>query len=307
MSERHRAATAVALGGGHGLHAALSALRLVTDDLTAIVTVADDGGSSGRIRRELPVLPPGDLRMALAALAGDEPEHRAWAELLQHRLGGTGVLAGHPVGNLMLTGLLDTRTTDPVAALARLGALVGAVGRVLPMSPVPLDLVAEVDRFDPDDPDRTPPHPRPVVDRGHARPGALDPAAAARRAGLRGRRRRRARGRRRRARSRVVVHQRDPAPAAARARHVRWRRRRPASSSRSTSSRSPARPTTTSRTSCCACCCEHADPVGGLRDRHRDRRRRCGGRREGSCRLHAQHRGASRIVEARQRRQRGAA
>ena len=99
----------------------LTALRLVTDDLTAIVTVADDGGSSGRIRHELPVLPPGDLRMALAALAGDEPEHQAWAELLQHRLGGTGVLAGHPVGNLLLTGLLDARDADPVAR-ARLGS-----------------------------------------------------------------------------------------------------------------------------------------------------------------------------------------
>lgn len=144
---------AVALGGGHGLHAALSALRLLTDDVTAIVTVADDGGSSGRIRRELKVLPPGDLRMALAALAGTDPEHTAWAELLQHRIGGSGVLAGHPVGNLMLTGLLE-RMADPAAAIARLATLVGAVGRVLPMSPVPLDLVGEADRFDPDDPDR---------------------------------------------------------------------------------------------------------------------------------------------------------
>jgi uncharacterized cofD-like protein len=146
---------AVALGGGHGLHATLTALRRVTENLTAVVTVADDGGSSGRIRHELPVLPPGDLRMALAALAGESSEHRAWADLLQHRLGGTGALAGHPVGNLLLTGLLDTAGPDPVEALAKVGSLVGAVGRVLPMSPVPLDLVAEADRFDPHDPDRT--------------------------------------------------------------------------------------------------------------------------------------------------------
>jgi uncharacterized cofD-like protein len=145
---------AVALGGGHGLHAALSALRLLTDRLTAVVTVADDGGSSGRIRRELKVLPPGDLRMALAALAGDSPDHRYWADAIQHRIGGHGVLAGHPVGNLMLTGLLENEA-DPSAAIARLAALVGAVGRVLPMSPVPLDLVAEADRFDPADPTRT--------------------------------------------------------------------------------------------------------------------------------------------------------
>ncbi|HEX4397388.1 MAG TPA: 2-phospho-L-lactate transferase CofD family protein, partial [Trebonia sp.] len=58
----------VALGGGHGLAASLAALRRVTPDITAIVTVADDGGSSGRLRREFGVLPPGDLRMALAAL-----------------------------------------------------------------------------------------------------------------------------------------------------------------------------------------------------------------------------------------------
>lgn len=155
MSEAvSRAPKIVALGGGHGLHASLLAARLLTDDVTAVVTVADDGGSSGRIRRELKVLPPGDLRMALAALAGADADHDEWAQLLQHRIGGTGALAGHPVGNLMLTGMLE-RDDDPVAVLRRLGTLVGAVGRVLPMSPVPLDLVGEADRFDPDDPDRT--------------------------------------------------------------------------------------------------------------------------------------------------------
>jgi uncharacterized cofD-like protein len=143
----------VALGGGHGLHASLTALRRITDDLTAVVTVADDGGSSGRIRRELRVLPPGDLRMALAALAGTGPEQARWTDLLQHRLGGDGVLAGHPVGNLMLTALFE-RHDNPVDAVGYLADLVGAVGRVLPMSPVPLDLVAEADRFDPADPAR---------------------------------------------------------------------------------------------------------------------------------------------------------
>ena len=70
---------AVALGGGHGLHATLSALRLLADrdglldQVTAVVTVADDGGSSGRLRRELGLLPPGDLRMAMDALAADDP------------------------------------------------------------------------------------------------------------------------------------------------------------------------------------------------------------------------------------------
>ena len=73
-----------------------------------MVTVADDGGSSGRIRSELGLLPPGDLRMALTALAGDGPAIDAmWASVLQHRFGGSGALAGHPVGNLLLTGLMD--------------------------------------------------------------------------------------------------------------------------------------------------------------------------------------------------------
>ena len=69
----------VALGGGHGLAATLSALRKITTELTAIVTVADNGGSSGRLRKEFNSLPPGDLRMALAALCADDEWGRSWA------------------------------------------------------------------------------------------------------------------------------------------------------------------------------------------------------------------------------------
>jgi uncharacterized cofD-like protein len=145
----------VALGGGHGLAAALSAWRRLTGQLTAVVTVADDGGSSGRIRREMPVLPPGDLRMALAALAGDDARTQEVAQLLQHRFGGSGALAGHPVGNLMLTGLTEMHGGDTVRALESLGDLLGAQGRVLPMAEVPLDLVATVASVDPDDPQET--------------------------------------------------------------------------------------------------------------------------------------------------------
>jgi uncharacterized cofD-like protein len=105
----------VALGGGHGLAAMLQALRQVTPHLTAVVTVADDGGSSGRLRSELGVLPPGDLRMALAALAGDDEWGRTWEQLLQHRFGGDGPLAGHAVGNLVLAGLTES-TGDQIAA-----------------------------------------------------------------------------------------------------------------------------------------------------------------------------------------------
>jgi uncharacterized cofD-like protein len=144
----------VALGGGHGLAASLAAWRRITPQLTAVVTVADDGGSSGRIRRELPVLPPGDLRMALAALASENERTQAMAQLLQHRFGGTGVLAGHPVGNLVLTGLAEMHGGDTVRALDDLCQLLGARGRVLPMADVPLDLVAQVESVDPDDPAR---------------------------------------------------------------------------------------------------------------------------------------------------------
>lgn len=142
----------VALGGGHGLAVTLAAARQLTTDVTAIVTVADDGGSSGQIRRELDVVPPGDLRMALAALAGSSPEHVDMATLLQHRFGGGGALAGHPVGNLLLTGLVEVFGGDSVRALDTVGGLIGAVGRVLPMSTIPLEITAWVDAVDGGDP-----------------------------------------------------------------------------------------------------------------------------------------------------------
>ncbi|HWC33271.1 MAG TPA: uridine diphosphate-N-acetylglucosamine-binding protein YvcK [Mycobacteriales bacterium] len=140
----------VAFGGGHGLSASLAALRRVTPNLTAVVTVGDDGGSSGVIRDELGVLPPGDLRMALAALAGDDDTSQLWARLVQHRLGGDGTLAGHPVGNLMLVGLTDL-LEDPVASLDVLGRLLGMVGRALPLSIQPIDIVADVVGLNPFD------------------------------------------------------------------------------------------------------------------------------------------------------------
>lgn len=140
----------MALGGGHGLAASLTALTSVTPDLTAVVTVADDGGSSGRLRDELGALPPGDLRMALAALAGPDPWSQTWAGLLQHRYGGDGALAGHAVGNLLLAALAET--SNVVEALDLVGRLVGARGRVLPASCVPLQIVAEVLGHDPADP-----------------------------------------------------------------------------------------------------------------------------------------------------------
>ena len=72
----------VALGGGHGLAASLRAVRLLTPHVTAVVGVADDGGSSGRIREELEVVPPGDLRMALAALCGEDAWGETWSRVV---------------------------------------------------------------------------------------------------------------------------------------------------------------------------------------------------------------------------------
>ncbi|MBA3523039.1 MAG: uridine diphosphate-N-acetylglucosamine-binding protein YvcK [Geodermatophilaceae bacterium] len=141
------------MGGGHGLSASLAALRRLTGALTAVVTVADDGGSSGVIRRQLGTLPPGDLRMAVATLAGDGPDDARTAALFQHRFGGTGSLAGHPVGNLIITGLLEIFGQDPVAALAAAGRMVGMRGQVLPMSPLPLEIAALVAGMDPDHPE----------------------------------------------------------------------------------------------------------------------------------------------------------
>ena len=151
-----RAQSAVALGGGHGLHASLTALRhlvddLVVDDLTAIVTVADNGGSSGRLRGEFGVLPPGDLRMALAALCGEDDWGATWARVLQHRFAGDGEMRGHVVGNLLIVSLWEL-LGDHVKALDWVGRLLGASGRVLPMALTPLDIAAEVRGLDPADP-----------------------------------------------------------------------------------------------------------------------------------------------------------
>ena len=150
----------VAFGGGHGLYASLSALVALQDktplDITAVVTVGDDGGSSGRLRSSRGVLPLGDLRQALAALAGPSPRAMAAAELFQHRFGephgdrdvsdighsGDG-LAGHAIGNLVLCGLLEMHG-DPIVALEHAAAMVEARGRVLPMSPEPVEIAAEV-------------------------------------------------------------------------------------------------------------------------------------------------------------------
>lgn len=152
VSPHHR--RVVALGGGHGLAASLTALRLLTEDLTAVVTVADDGGSSGRLRDEFDVLPPGDLRMALSALCDESDWGHTWRDVLQHRFDGDGELKGHALGNLMIVSIWDL-LGDTVKGLDLVGRLLGARGRVLPMAAEPLEIVAEIHGHDPDHPDAT--------------------------------------------------------------------------------------------------------------------------------------------------------
>lgn len=129
----------VALGGGHGLAVTLQAVRRYAGTITAVVSVADDGGSSGRLRRDLGVAAPGDLRKCLVALAsGNGP----WPEALEHRFA-LGELAGHPLGNLMLVGLAE-HLGDLTMALDEIGRLLGAVGRVIPATIDPVSVMADI-------------------------------------------------------------------------------------------------------------------------------------------------------------------
>lgn len=117
----------VAIGGGHGLAATLAATRRYATDVTAIVSVADDGGSSGRLRAELGIPAPGDLRKCLVALA--DPRSR-WARAFEHRFS-AGPLRGHALGNLVIAGLAEV-TGSFETALAVSGRLLRSAGQVLP-------------------------------------------------------------------------------------------------------------------------------------------------------------------------------
>ncbi len=129
----------VAIGGGHGLAVTLRAARCYAGRLTAIVSVADDGGSSGRLRRELGIVPPGDLRKCLVALA---EEGSPLAEAFEQRFESESAeLTGHALGNLVLAGLVAT-TGDLQKALDEAGRLLGAVGRVVPAAREPVVLKA---------------------------------------------------------------------------------------------------------------------------------------------------------------------
>jgi uncharacterized cofD-like protein len=129
----------VALGGGHGLATTLRAARGYAGRITAVVSVADDGGSSGRLRRAFGIPAPGDLRRCFGALADDDS---MLAQAFEHRFD-SGELDGHPVGNLLIAGL-TAASGDFVAALAETGRLLQACGEVLPATTEPVVLTAEV-------------------------------------------------------------------------------------------------------------------------------------------------------------------
>lgn len=144
---RKRGPKIVAIGGGTGLSTLLRGLKVYTDNITAIVTVADDGGSSGRLREELGILPPGDFRNNIAALARDEA---LMTQLLQYRFGSNQLLAeqsflrGHAFGNLLLAALAGLTGSFEEALLAAQRVL-AIRGRVIPSTLTPVVLVAEMD------------------------------------------------------------------------------------------------------------------------------------------------------------------
>lgn len=129
----------VALGGGHGLASTLRAARLYAGEVTAVVSVADDGGSSGRLRQIAGIPAPGDLRRCLVAMAEDGS---LWSSAFEYRFP-SGDLEGHALGNLIIAGLANV-TGDFGRALHVAASLLGSVGRVLPATEVPVVLKADV-------------------------------------------------------------------------------------------------------------------------------------------------------------------
>jgi len=138
-SKRHKGLRLVAIGGGTGLPSVLRGFKAYTDNITAVVTMADDGGSSGRLRRELGVLPPGDLRNNIAALADDE---KLMTQLFQYRFS-EGDLRGHSFGNLFIAAMSGV-SGSLETALIEVERVLNIQGRVLPATLSDIHLVADV-------------------------------------------------------------------------------------------------------------------------------------------------------------------
>ena len=137
---RDRGPRIVTIGGGHGLATLLRGLKVYTRNLTAVVTVADDGGSSGRLRESYGILPPGDIRNCLAALSNDE---QMLTQLFRYRFSGNGGLDGHSFGNLFITALAEI-TGSFEGAIAESGKVLSVSGRVLPSTLHDVKLVADM-------------------------------------------------------------------------------------------------------------------------------------------------------------------
>ena len=138
---RERGPRIVTIGGGHGLATLLRGLKAHTGNLTAVVTVADDGGSSGRLRESFGILPPGDIRNCLAALSNDEA---MLTQLFQYRFSGSPDLEGHSFGNLFITALADI-TGSFEEAVVESGRVLSVNGRVLPSTLHDVKLVASME------------------------------------------------------------------------------------------------------------------------------------------------------------------
>lgn len=134
----NRGPAVVVVGGGTGLSVLLRGIKNVTSNVTAVVTVADDGGSSGRIREDLGIIPPGDLRNCLVALADTEP---LMEKLFQHRFGGVGELAGHSFGNLFIAAMTEV-LGDVEKALKESSKVLKVRGQVLPSTVETIRLLA---------------------------------------------------------------------------------------------------------------------------------------------------------------------
>jgi len=137
---RERGPRIVVIGGGHGIATVLRGLKEHTNNLTAVVSVADDGGSSGELRRSLGILPPGDIRNCLAALSDDEA---LLTQLFQYRFGEDSGLGGHSFGNLFISALTDI-TGSFEKAIAESGRALSVHGQVLPSTLHNIKLVADV-------------------------------------------------------------------------------------------------------------------------------------------------------------------
>ncbi len=138
----NRGPSVVVIGGGTGLSTLLRGLKVRSSNLTAIVTVADDGGSSGRLRQDLGIVPPGDLRSCLVALADTEP---LMEKLFQYRFAGEGDLAGHSFGNLFIAAMTQVVGGDIEQALQQSSKVLAVRGHVLPSANCSVRLSAEMD------------------------------------------------------------------------------------------------------------------------------------------------------------------